>query len=376
MTATCTEQQAWALEGHIEESGPLRQFPIDRVPFTIGRKTGLSLTLPCLSVSKMHAELLGQETTLLARDLNSTNGTYVNGIRVREAQPLRDGDLLQFGNIVFSVNSNAGEPAARETMPTDACERAFVLLQFDKLMNRRAVVPFFQPIVRVADEQIVGYEVLGRSRLFGIYTPQSMFQVAAQLGMETELSRLLRAVGVQEGSRLQGRPPLFLNTHPLEIQGPELLASLRELREAEPDLPLVLEIHESAVTDTATLVQLRSELRALNCSLAFDDFGAGQSRLTELADVAPDYLKFDLQLVRGIHLASAQRQQLLARLVHMSQELGVTSVAEGVETDGELETCRQMSFDLAQGFRYGKPQPRQSIEREQQARALEQAAEQ
>ena len=64
-----------------------------------------------------------------------------------------------------------------------------------------------------------------------------------------------------------------------------------------------------------------------------------------------------MSLVRGIDAAPPQRQQILASLVQMVHDLGILSLAEGVETEAEGETCRQMGFDLAQGFFYGRPAP-------------------
>ena len=78
---------------------------------------------------------------------------------------------------------------------------------------------------------------------------------------------------------------------------------------------------------------MRLLLKRLDIKLAYDDFGVGQSRLNELAEVAPDYVKFDMSLIRGIDSATPQRQQVLAALVQMVHNLGITSLAEGVETD-------------------------------------------
>ena len=66
-------------------------------------------------------------------------------------------------------------------------------------------------------------------------------------------------------------------------------------------------------------------------------------------------MKFDMSLVRDIDSATPQRQQVVGSLVQMVHNLGITSLAEGVETDGEDETCRQMGFDLGQGYLYGRP---------------------
>jgi EAL domain-containing protein (putative c-di-GMP-specific phosphodiesterase class I) len=133
--------------------------------------------------------------------------------------------------------------------------------------------------------------------------------------------------------------------------------SLERLRENWPDQPLTLEIHESAVTKAARMTQLRSLLKRLDIKLAYDDFGVGQSRLNDLAEVAPNYVKFDMSLIRDIDSATPQRQQVLATLVQMVRNLGITSLAEGVETAAEDATCQQMGFDLGQGFLYGRPAP-------------------
>ena len=129
------------------------------------------------------------------------------------------------------------------------------------------------------------------------------------------------------------------------------------MRENWPDQALTLEIHESAVTKGAGLAELQSLLKRLDIKLAYDDFGVGQSRLNDLAEVAPDYVKFDMSLIRDIDSATPQRQQVVATLVQMVHNLGITSLAEGVETAGEDETCRQMGFDLGQGYLYGRPAP-------------------
>jgi EAL domain-containing protein (putative c-di-GMP-specific phosphodiesterase class I) len=119
--------------------------------------------------------------------------------------------------------------------------------------------------------------------------------------------------------------------------------------------PIVLEIHEAAVANLALIRRLRSELNELNIQLAYDDFGAGQDRLAQLTEVRPDFLKFHMALVRGIHLAGAQRQQFMESLVRMVRELGIVPVAEGVEDQEEHDSCRQLGFQLGQGYFYGKP---------------------
>jgi EAL domain-containing protein (putative c-di-GMP-specific phosphodiesterase class I) len=176
------------------------------------------------------------------------------------------------------------------------------------------------------------------------------------LNMEAELSRLLRFEGTCKSDRLPGDPLLFVNTHPAELFDPQRLeTSLRDLREAAPQRQIVLEIHEAAVTKLEQMQTLRAVLQELDMGLAYDDFGAGQARLVELSEVPPDYLKFDICLIRDIDRATPDRQRMLKSLVGMVSDLGIAALAEGVETAEEHDVCQRLGFTLGQGFYYGKP---------------------
>ena len=265
------------------------------------------------------------------------------------------GDLLQFGQVVFRVVQQNTE-SGPQTIQADSCDRALALIQFDQLMTQRAVTPHVQPIVDMADRRTWGSEVLARSRFFGLKDPHSMFGAAKVLNLEGELSRILREEGVRTSQILPAEHALFLNTHPIEMYDLDLLGfSLGELREIEPHRPLVLEIHEAAVTRGEQMRRLRAALTDLQIGLAYDDFGAGQARLVELVDVPPDYLKFDMRLVQNLETASMERQRMLASLVQMALDLGIKPLAEGIELEADHEICRQMGFTCGQGFLYGYP---------------------
>jgi EAL domain-containing protein (putative c-di-GMP-specific phosphodiesterase class I) len=356
MTSTLqVNRTAWHLCGQLADDQPVRRFRVDASRFIIGRKPEASLCIPSATVSREHAELTIVERGLLLRDLGSTNGSYVNGVRLTEPCTVGHGDLLQFGQVVFRVIQQNTE-SGPQTIQDDSCDRALALIQFDQLMSQRAVSPHFQPIVSMGDRSVLGYEVLARSRFFGLKDPHSMFAAARVLNLEGELSRIFREEGIRNGQVLPEEHTLFVNTHPAEIDDLELLIfSLSELRELEPRRPLVLEIHEAAVTVGDEMRRLRAALTELRIGLAYDDFGAGQARLVELVDVPPDYLKFDMKLVQHLESASADRQRMLASLVKMVHDLGITPLAEGIETEGDHDICREIGFTCAQGFLYGHP---------------------
>ena len=234
-------------------------------------------------------------------------------------------------------------------------------MQFDRLMDQEAIVPYFQPLVTLPEQKTVGYEILGRSNLYGLETPRDMFLRPSQLNLEAELSRLFRMHGVANACSFPEMPNLFVNTHPVEVVNFGLLESLKELRAANPDQLITLEIHEAAVTDQIQMAELRVSLDELNMQLAYDDFGAGQSRLSELVTVRPDYLKFDMHMIRDIDKAPTPQVKMLKALVDIALDLEILPLAE---TEAEHETCCQIGFQMAQGYFYGQSVSARSIEQE------------
>jgi EAL domain-containing protein (putative c-di-GMP-specific phosphodiesterase class I) len=345
----------WLLTGQVEEGAIVRDIPIDATPFQVGRRTGLSFCIPSRTVSNVHAEFIERDGQLVLRDLGSTNGTYVNGERLLVEKRLQEGDLIQFSDAVFRLKRQ-NEISGVETLQGEHCGRAMALLQFDRLMNERAITAYYQPIVRSRDLAVVAYEVLVRSPLFGLNTPDLMFQAAAQLNLESELSRTCRRVGLESYPHALVTPSLFVNTDPTELRDVDtLVKSMQELRELAPALDITLEIHEAAVTDAATMRYLREALRDRTIGLAYDDFGSGQARLIELTEVPPDVLKFDIALTRDVHRASCKRKQMLHSLVNMVREMGVQALAEGMENAAEAHACLELGFDLHQGYYHGQP---------------------
>ena len=153
---------------------------------------------------------------------------------------------------------------------------------------------------------------------------------------------------------------MFFNTHPAELSEPGLVRSLREVREKLPDHSLVLEIHEVAITEPRMIRKLRSRLLELDIGLAYDDFGTGQARLVDVVEVPPDYLKFDISLIRGVDQLMS-KQRMLESLVGMVSDLGIISAAEGIETPEEAEVCRQLGFQYGQGYYLGRPEKAQQF---------------
>jgi EAL domain-containing protein (putative c-di-GMP-specific phosphodiesterase class I) len=298
------------------------------------------------------------------RDLGSRNGTFLNGRQAAD-EPLHEGDVLHLGGYRFRL-VRGPDWLALDTEATVGATgpltRHFVTnaIGVRHLIAQTAVTVLLQPIVTLPGRQVVAYEALGRGRLPGLpESPVALFEMAGALGPEVqeELSQLFRFKAVDLVRHRRDPPVLFLNTHPVELEREGLLESLKQLRSYAPNVDLVLEIHESALAQADFIAWLRNRMSEINVGLAYDDFGAGQARLLELAEAPPHYLKFDRRFVAGIDRAPTSRQRLVASLVAAARELCVKTIAEGVETADEAAASVVAGFSHAQGYQLGRPAP-------------------
>ena len=355
----------WVLESKMGDDGELQRTPIQPMPFRIGRSAGVQLMLPSTHVSKAHAEIYTDGLTLRVRDLGSRNGTFLNREPVKDG-PLYDGDVLHIGNYEyrvareFVIEDDDCPDAEGTIIQTTPLSRNFIsgASLIRELIEQRAVTMVFQPVVTLPGGKVAACEALGRGRFEGLpESPVELFALAEMHGADAqaELSRLFRRKAVELVKDRPEPPLLFVNTHWVELERPGLLESLEELRSFAPHVDLVLEIHERALAHTDEISALRTKLREINVGLAYDDFGAGQARLFELAEAPPDYLKFDRRFVTGLDAAPVSRQRLVAALVAAASELRVKTIAEGVETAAEASACIRAGFSLAQGYHYARP---------------------
>jgi EAL domain-containing protein (putative c-di-GMP-specific phosphodiesterase class I) len=335
---------------------------IDSVPFIIGREEDCSLKLIDKWISRHHSEIRKSGDHIWIRDLGSTNGTFVNRKKVKRAELLDAGDIISIGKFEFCVKRiESTVTMAEETCAMEITDQFqnFALLEpkLQALIAERNVIPHFQPVLRFSDMSVIGYEILGRVADEGLPSnPADLLDLAEWLGCGSDLSAIFRERGVEEGRDLPGAPQLFVNTTPLEIyQMNVLLSSMEKIHDMKVPNRIVLEINEKAAQDTNEMSRLRGALEELDIALAFDDFGVGQTRLVELAKLPPDYLKFDISLIHGIHLAPKRLHQMVSTFVKATRDLGIAALAEGIECSDEAETCQTLGFDLAQGYFYGKP---------------------
>ena len=365
-------EKQWSLES-VGADGVHTDFVITQLPCKVGRSKENDLVIANLGLSRAHAVLardISGQIRLI--DENSTNGTFVNRHRVEGYCLLNENDIIHFASAEFKLRMHLVDQSTEQPfdemhtmlMPENtALSEHFISneAEFDELIMGHGLSGAAQPIVDAVTRQIIGYEQLGRANHPRLpTTPIELFGIAEAMDRETDLSSAFRDFGVSRfAPRIFGNT-VFINAHPKETFSEVFFASLERLRLASPNLGIVVEIHESAVTDTEKLRDLANKLAQLDIRFAYDDFGAGQARLLELADVPAHFVKFDMTLIRGLHKASERKRQVVRDLVRMVLATGSIPLAEGVEDEEEAKICVEMGFQLIQGYLTGRPIPAES----------------
>lgn len=356
----------WILEGFFgSKTDMLQRITIKTLPAMVGRDPALSLAIVRSEISRNHAEFFERDGALLLRDLNSTNGTFINHAPLKGESVVRHGDVIHFASCEVRLLEEQDETSLPDEDGT-MTRFSFMPLsnklptglnELQALLDQRAIQAQFQPIVGIAGE-LYGYEVLGRGSRDDLpVSPMELFRIAESMpGKAAELSVLMRNCGVEQAAAQGVKHRLFMNTHPEEMHDVDaLLTSVRDLQQRFSNLQLVLEIHEDAITDLSLMKRFADELVTMGIELAYDDFGAGQARLMEMIEIPVRYVKFDIALIRGLHKAPEAKRKMVAALAAMTKAMGIQALAEGVEYPEELALCDQMQFDLIQGYFFGKP---------------------
>ena len=360
-------ERLWFMES-VAADGPRITHNITRLPFRIGRDPDNDLVLGTRGLSRHHALITPDISgRLRLTDLNSTNGSFVNRDQIQGSCLLDDNDIVHFGTAEFRLRRHETEQFRFQPddslrtvlVPADAgLTELFVPneAEFLDLLDGHGMSGAAQPIVHAHDRSVFGYELLGRANHPLLpEMPMRLFELAGALDREVDLSAAFRKYGIATiAPRVKGFP-LFANTHPKETFDPDFFRSLSAIRKQMPELELVVEIHETAVTESTRLTELIAAFRDIGVRFAFDDFGSGQARLTELGDSPPDFVKFDIGMVHNIHMASDRKRGLLHDLVKMVLDVGSGPLADGVEVEEEAAICREMGFPLIQGYLTGRP---------------------
>jgi len=218
-----------------------------------------------------------------------------------------------------------------------------------RLLAPGALRTIVQPVVRVADGEVIGYEALARPTVPMAGSPDEWFARAAAEGWSAALeAACLRAV-VDLGTPPEGRL-LFVNVLPRHLLAPEVLV----VRELLPEA-VVLELTEQeAIADVDAVRVALARWTGDGARVALDDVGSGYAGLQQVVHLQPEFLKLDRSLITGID-GDRVRQAMVASLVGFAGQVATTIIAEGVETADELRWLRDAGVPLVQGYHLARP---------------------
>lgn len=232
-----------------------------------------------------------------------------------------------------------------------------------RVLAARSLRSQYQPIFSVLSKRVVGLEALARATdpdSGESIPPLPLFDAAERQGLTLALDRLCREKAVEgfaASPLLGGDELLFLNLDVSilddDVVGSGQLIQLVERFGISPRR-VVIELIESRIRDMSAMHRFLDMYRAHGFLIALDDVGAGNSNLDRIVDLAPDILKLDRSLIRGLD-GDYRKREVFSCCMRIAHKLGVVVIAEGIETESEALACLERGADLMQGFFLARP---------------------
>jgi EAL domain-containing protein (putative c-di-GMP-specific phosphodiesterase class I) len=263
---------------------------------------------------------------------------------------LRDDPMIRVERAIHQAVADAVFASLAEREGGDAVRRN----ELKRLIGEGGVRSVFHPIVKLADRSVIGHEALTRPVRDGVFdSVEELFAFAESTELLAEFEALCRATAIRAAAELPRRGLLFLNASTLAVEDAQWTTGEVDALLAASGLApsdVVVEITERvAIVRHSDFQSALRLFKQRGYRVAVDDMGAGYSSLRALADIEPDFLKFDVSLVRDIDQSSIKRS-LLESLRVLADKIHARVIAEGVEREGELVSLLALGIELGQGF--------------------------
>ena len=320
-------------------------------------------------VSREHAVITRHGKKFRVRDLGSTNGTFVNGEQIEQAT-LNDGDLLVIAEVeltFFCGGGGAGRQTATQPISSEpfhshhqgsaAWDTILAVRRTHEVVTQRCLRTLFQPIVELTGGSVFGYEAFATSGADGTANSRcEQLAVNVDCRATDRMRQLFRRLAVEDAQSLPHGGRLLLAITATECGSPALVGQLCQLRDALGERwQIGVEIPDAAVHNTADFRALLASLRDEQIQVAYDGCASSKAQIIERKDVAPDFLKLVPSMFRSIHRGE-DRQRQVQFIVRASHDVGCTVIATGIDTQADLNVCRDIGCTLAQGGQFGQPQ--------------------
>jgi diguanylate cyclase (GGDEF)-like protein/PAS domain S-box-containing protein len=289
------------------------------------------------------------------------------GIALSDGQPHRTEEVLKDAELAMYHAKRIGGDRIEVFKPSMRARKSDRLtLESDlrRALEREEITILYQPIVRLDDRSVAGFEALARwdHPKMGRMSPSDFIAIAEEIGLIVDLGLFVlehtaRQLGNwQRASR--NREPIFasVNVSSRQLLRQDLIHDLRTViaRSGLARGSLKLELTESLVMENPEhAAQMLTRIKELGAGLALDDFGTGHSSLSYLQRFPFDTIKIDQSFVRAS--SKGQRPVILRSIIALAHDLGMEVVAEGAETDSDAVELYQLGCEYAQGYVFGEP---------------------
>ena len=258
-------------------------------------------------------------------------------------------NLVSRGRWREYVGRLIGDRATPEMRGARQLPRHQLTEAIDEILSQHRYWPVFQPIRDLGSNRIVGYEAL--TRFDTPHTPQRLFDHAALVGRGKDLEAATMQAAIKAAAELPAHTWVSVNSSAALLMDTDTIRTILDAL----DRPVVIEISEHRmITDYRPITAAMRRLGP-GRTLAVDDAGSGLASLRDIAKVRPAYVKMDIGLVQGA-ATDPSRRALVAGFVHFAQEADFVLVAEGIQTEEDLETLKRLGVTLGQGYLLGRPE--------------------
>jgi EAL domain-containing protein (putative c-di-GMP-specific phosphodiesterase class I) len=250
-------------------------------------------------------------------------------------------------------------------------QRALAQGMLQSALDDHRVMVYYQPVIDLPTGTVAGFEALARIAEpdGSILCPAAFVPAAEDSGLVVPLGAQVLGMACQE-ARLweptglpQCDPTVAVNLSSRQFQPGDLVAMVRDRLERTGLDPscLHLELTETAVIDLRPeILEQLGSIRDLGVQVGLDDFGTGYASLTHLRRLPLTFVKIDQTFVQGLGTEDDD-EGIVSAVVNLAANLGLRSIAEGVETSDQLDRLRELGCDQAQGYLFARPLPSRSV---------------